>query len=657
MTQQNQSQNQNQNQETILNSEMLQPQNLSQKIYSQTSHNKAMEMLRKAASLSAPPPNLTISQWADRYRYLSSESSAEPGKWNTDRAPYQREMMDAMSDSRAEMVVIMSSAQIGKTEIVNNVIGFHIQLDPAPILLLQPTLEMAEAWSKDRFAPMLRDTQSMHGLVKDPRSRDSGNTLLHKRFPGGHITMAGANSPASLASRPIRLVLCDEVDRYPISAGTEGDPVSLAKKRTTTFWNRKVLLTSTPTIKGASRIESAFEHSDQRRFYMPCPQCGEKQTFKWQQVKWDQDEAKEGDEKHKSETAVYVCEHNGCIITDADKLGMLLRGEWIAEAPFQGIIGFHINELYSPWVTFAQMVSEFLKAKKLPETLKTWVNTSLGEPWEEAGEIVEADSLMARKESWGNEAPEDVVIVTAGVDVQGDRLEIEVKGWGIGEECWSLDYRIFYGDPAQPQVWAELDAYLQQPVKSKTGLYLNIACTCVDSGGHHTQMVYDFCGKRATRGVFAIKGINQPARPLVGRPSRNNRYKLRLYPIGVDTGKEVIYGRLRIADPGHGYFHFPIERDREYFLQLTAEKQVTRFTKGVARREWIKTRARNEVLDCTVYALAALKLLSPNLEQLAEEMLFRPRPAPEQEASETAPREPYRPKQPWIPRMDNWMRK
>lgn len=655
--------------QTIPNSEMSnlnpnlnpsQPQpsrfNQKKKPYSLTSHQKAMELLTKAASLSAPPPTLTISQWADSYRYLSSESSAEPGKWHTDRAPYQREMMDAICDPRAEMVVIMSSAQIGKTEIINNVIGFHIQLDPAPILLLQPTLEMAEAWSKDRFAPMLRDTQSMHGLVKDPRSRDSGNTLLHKRFPGGHITMAGANSPASLASRPIRLVLCDEVDRYPVSAGTEGDPVSLAKKRTTTFWNRKVLLTSTPTIKGASRIESAFEHSDQRRFYVPCPHCGEKQTLKWQQVKWQQDEEKEGDERHKPETAAYVCEHNGCIIEDAEKLGMLKRGEWIAEAPFQGIIGFHINELYSPWVSFAQMVAEFLKAKKLPETLKTWVNTSLGEPWEEAGEIVEADSLMARKESWGNEAPEPVVLVTAGVDVQGDRLEVEVKGWGVGEECWSLDYRIFYGDPAQPMVWQELDSYLQQPIKSKTGLYLSIACTCVDSGGHHTQMVYDFCGKRATRAVFAIKGINQPARPLVGRPSRNNRYKIRLYPIGVDTAKEVIYGRLRITEPGHGYFHFPVERDREYFLQLTAEKQVTRFTKGVARREWLKIRARNEVLDCTVYALAALKLLSPNLEQLAEEMLFRPRPVPET-GEEKPPHEPYRPKQPWIPRMDHWMRK
>jgi phage terminase large subunit GpA-like protein len=243
------------------------------------------------------------------------------------------------------------------------------------------------------------------------------------------------------------------------------------------------------------------------------------------------------------------------------------------------------------------MVTEFLRAKKLPETLKTWVNTSLGETWEEAGESIEADSLINRKESWGMDAPENVVLVTAGVDVQGDRLEIEVKGWGVGEESWSLDYRVFYGDPAQENVWHELDQYLLKPIKSKTGLYLSIACTCVDSGGHHTQAVYQFCAARAIRGVFAIKGINQPSKPLVGRPSKNNRYGLRLYPLGVDTAKEVIYSRLKITEPGAGYYHFPLERDREYFLQLTAEKQVTRFAKGVSKREWIKTRARNEVLD------------------------------------------------------------
>lgn len=609
--------------------------------------NTAAELIREVAKLLAPPPELTVSQWADQYRQLSSEASAEPGKWHTDRAPYQRDIMDAVCDTRVETVVIMSSAQIGKTEIINNIIGYHIHLDPSPILLLQPTLEMAEAWSKDRLAPMLRDTEVLRGLVKDPRTRDSGNTLLYKRFPGGHITMAGANSPASLASRPIRIVLGDEVDRYPISAGTEGDPVSLAKKRTTTFWNRKLILTSTPTIKGASRIEAAFEQSDQRRFHVPCPHCGEFQVLKWAQVKWES-----GEEGHKPETAHYICEHNGCVIAESDRPRMTKAGRWVAEKPFSDIAGFHINELYSPWVTFAQMVTDFLRAKALPETLKTWVNTSLGEPWEEEGETLDADILLQRKESWGNEAPEPVVLVTAGVDVQGDRLEVEVKGWGIGEECWSLDYRVIYGDPAQDAVWQELDAYLLKPVRSKLGIQLNIACACVDSGGHHTQMVYEFCSKRAVRGVFAIKGLSQTAKPLIGRPSRNNRYKLRLYPIGTDTAKEVIYGRLRITEPGAGYFHFPLERDREYFLQLTAEKQVIRFTKGVAKRDWIKTRSRNEVLDCTVYALAAFKLLNPDLAQLAENIEKMPKIEPETVKSEEKPQ-----KDAWIPRMDDWMKR
>lgn len=557
-------------------------------------------------------------------------------------------MMDAIGDASVEAVVVMSSAQIGKTEIINNVVGYHIHLDPSPILLLQPTLEMAEAWSKDRFAPMLRDTECLRGLVKDPRSRDSGNTLLHKRFPGGHITMAGANSPSSLASRPIRLVLCDEVDRYPVSAGTEGDPVNLAKKRSTTFWNRKLVLTSTPTIKGASRIEAAFEQSDQRYYHVPCPHCGEQQALHWQQIKWESDE-----NGYRPDTAHYVCVQCNEKIYDSDKPLMLARGEWVASAPFNGTAGFHINELYSPWVTWPQMVAEFLKAKKLPETLKTWVNTSLGETWEESGESIEADALLSRKESWGDDAPEPVVLVTAGVDVQGDRLEIEVKGWGLGEECWSLDYRIFYGDPAQGTVWQELDQYLLAPIRSKLGVQLNIACVCIDSGGHHTQAVYEFCASRAVRGVFAVKGINQTAKPLVGRPSKNNRYKLRLYPIGTDTAKEVIYSRLRITEPGAGYCHFPVTRDREYFLQLTAEKQVTRFTKGAARREWIKTRARNEVLDCTVYALAAFKLLSPNLAKLAEDLERAPLTAPETtDQPNTAS-----PGQAWIPRMDGWMKR
>ena len=288
---------------------------------------KIEDLARQALASFAPPPDLTISEWADQFRYLSPEASAEPGRWNTDRAPYQRGIMDAISHPETETVVLMTSAQIGKTAILENVVGYFVSQDPSPTLLLQPTLEMAATFSKDRLAPMLRDTPSLRGLVKDARARDSGNTQLHKQFPGGHITMTGANSPANLASRPIRVVLCDEVDRYPESAGTEGDPVALARKRSATFWNRKIVLTSTPTIKGLSRIEQAYLASDQRRYWVPCPDCGEHQVLSWANVRWDEDQP---------ETAHYVCEHCGSCIDEQHKPPMLQRGEWRASAPFKG---------------------------------------------------------------------------------------------------------------------------------------------------------------------------------------------------------------------------------------------------------------------------------------------------------------------------------
>jgi phage terminase large subunit GpA-like protein len=579
--------------------------------------------------------------------------------------------MDAWSDSRVTELVIMSSAQVGKTEIINNIIGYHIHLDPAPILLLEPTLEMAESWSKDRFAPMLRDTKVLSGLVKDPRSRDSGNTLLHKSFAGGHISIVGANSPVGLASRPIRIVLCDEVDRYPSSAGTEGDPVSLARKRTVTFWNKKVLLTSTPTTKGTSRIEAAYLQSDQRHYHVPCPHCNKYQTLKWSQVKWESSKDEFDKTQHKPETAHYVCEHNDCIIRDADKAKMLNLGRWVADKPFAGIAGFHLNELYSPWVSFAEMAREFLRAKLLPETLKTWVNTSLGEPWEEDGETVEADVLFQRREDWGQAAPKEVVLVTAGIDVQGDRLEVELKGWGRQEECWSLDYRILYGNPAESHVWDVLDTYLLRPIRSATGILLDIKSACIDSGGHHTQAVYEFCKSRGLRNIFAIKGASLPGKPIVGRASKSNRYGLRLYPIGTDTAKEVIYSRLRLTEPGPGYCHFPLARDIEYFRQLTAEKQVTRFGKGAAKREWVKTYTRNEVLDCTVYALAAMKLFNNDLELLADEMeaivktgrvITKPQAAEPAAELDNATEGTYVKwpdardyKKEWIPRMDGYL--
>ena len=350
-----------------------------------------------AATVWAPPPTLTVSEWADEYRMLPKEASSEPGRWRTDRAPYQRGIMDAVNDPTIREIVAMTSAQVGKTEILLNVIGYFISQDPSSILVLQPTLDMAEAFSKDRLATMARDTPALSGKIAEPRARDSGNTLLHKKFPGGQITMAGANSPASLAMRPIRIVLCDEVDRYPVSAGSEGDPVNLAKKRANNFWNRRVVLTSTPTIKGLSRIESAYLASDQRRYHVPCPHCGEYQTLQWSGVKWDDGHP---------ETARYNCKHCGERIDGSEKVGMLMRGRWVAEKPFTGIAGFHLNELYSPWRTWAEVARDFLEAKHAgTEQLKTWVNTSLGESWEEAGDSIEDIALIARLEDYPDRLP------------------------------------------------------------------------------------------------------------------------------------------------------------------------------------------------------------------------------------------------------------
>ena len=523
--------------------------------------------------------------------------------------------MDAYSDPRIHTIVCMKSAQVGWTEIINNVVGYVIDQNPGPMLLIQPTLEMAQTWSKDRLAPMLRDTKRLQNKVKDPRSRDSGNTMLHKTFPGGHITMAGANSPASLASRPIRDVLCDEVDRYPPSAGSEGDPINLAKKRTTTFYNRKILIGSTPTIKGHSRIEMAFEDSDQRRYYVPCPECDEMQTLKWSNIQWDEGQP---------HTARYVCDCCGVLIAEKHKHKMLAGGEWIAaNNDFPGVAGFHINELYSPWRKWSEVVTDFLAAKKSPETLKTWVNTSLGESWEEEGESVEPDALYNRREYYSAPVPDGGLLLTAGIDTQDDRIELLVEAWGEGEERWPIDKKVLYGDPSKQGIWDQLDAHLGVEYEHASGVKMRIAAACIDSGGHFTQQVYKFVKNKFGRRIYAIKGKSTPGSPLVGKSSKSNMAAIPLFPVGVDTAKELIYARLRIQEPGAGYHHFPIAEwcNQEFFDQLTAEKKITKYRRGFPFQEWIKTRPRNEMLDCSVYSLAALIILNPAWKALKERFI------------------------------------
>ena len=518
--------------------------------------------------------------------------------------------MDAASDPSVTEVVVQAGAQLGKTEVLLNAIGFHIAHDPAPILVVQPTGHqgMAETFSKDRLAPMLRDTPCLKDKVQDPKKRDGGNTTLQKNFPGGRISMIGANSPAQLASRPIRIVLLDETDRFPASSGSEGDPIELARKRSATFWNRKILMVSTPTNKGSSIIEERYLQSDQRRFFARCPHCDEAQILEWRNVQWQKD---------RPETAGYVCDGCGVFWSDAEKNKAVRNGYWEASQNFHGIAGFQISGIYSPWISLEDAVRDFLKAKKLPEMLKVWTNTYLGETFEVQGDGIDEDDIPG-KDSFDKEfLPDECVLITAGIDTQDDRLEIEIVGWGRDQESWSLDYRTIYGDPSSPQVWGQLDAVLSETWDHPRGIEMPIRCACIDSGGHHTNAVYVFVKPREGRRVFAIKGVGGEGKPQVGKPSKNNRQSVRLFPVGVDGVKELVYSRLKIREPGPGYCHFPEGRGEEYFLQLTAEKMVTRFKKGYKRREWVQTRPRNEALDCRVYAIAALAIMNLNLNSLA----------------------------------------
>lgn len=553
-----------------------------------------------------PPPRLTVSEWADAERKLSPEASAEPGAWRTDRAAYQRAIMDAVTDPGVHTVVAMLASQVGKTELLLNVLGYHMHHDPAPMLLLQPTLEIAEAFSKDRLAPMVRDTPALRGLVKDARSRDSGNTLLHKQFPGGHITMAGANSPASLASRPIRVVLCDEVDRYPASAGTEGDPVTLAKQRSATFWRRKLMLVSTPTLKNASRIAAAYEQSDRRRYLVPCPACGARQVLDWAHVRWPKD---------RPEAAAYVCASCEASWTDGMRLGAVARGVWEAQGPATGTAGFWLSALYSPWTRLGELAREFLEATPHATRLQAFTNLKLAELWEGEGQAATtADELRARAESvpsWT--VPAGTAVLTAGIDVQDDRLAVALWAWGRGEVAWCVGWTELLGDPITDAVWSALDELLCRRWPHASGGTLPVAMAAVDTGGHRTQAVYAYA-RRNQRAVMAVKGAARPGQPVIGtRPSlvdvhwngRKIPNGVQLWTIGTDTAKAELYARLGLTD-GPRSLHFPADLPLDFFAQLTAERRVTRYHRGVARQEWVlPPGTRNEALDATVYAYAA----------------------------------------------------
>lgn len=565
---------------------------------------KAKKAISQAFQTWAPPRNIRISDWADDELHLSEEDSNEAGKYRIDRAPYQRGILDAFQEE-AEEVVVMTSSQIGKTLMLKAIIGFFIAEDGCPILVVQPTVEMAETFSKDRLAPMIRDTPALRGRVRSAKSRDASNTILKKNFKGGHVTLVGANAPAGLASRPIRIVLLDEVDRYPISAGTEGDPVNLARKRTITFGaRRRIGMFSTPGIKGESRIEQAWLRSDQRRYFVPCPQCGHMHVLSWENV-----DDKDGAPK----AARMICPEAGCIITDADKPDMLARGEWRKTNPSSAIPGFHLNELYSPWRTFGDVVADYQAARGNPEQEKTWINTSLGETYEASTERADADKLAERRENYDAETvPAGVLCVTAGIDNQKDRLEVELVGWGVGEESWGLEHIVLHGLTTDKAVWKELDELLAK-VRFRTvdGRTLRVLAACADTGGCSTQQAYEFCTPRGARNIWGIKGLPgaRPVWPKKVTQSKKHRGHI-VRGIGVDTAKDVVYARWLSGPDKTGYCHFPMSYTDDWFAQAVVEKRVIKVNKrtGAEVREWhVPKGVRNEAFDCRVYAYCALQ--------------------------------------------------
>lgn len=569
---------------------------------------------------SRPDAAVTVSEWADQHRVLSSKASAEPGLWRTDRTPYLREIMDSLSSySTVEAVAVMKGAQIGMSEAGLNFVGYCIHHSPGPALYVMPTVETVKRISRTRLDPMIEASPALQERIPPARSRDSSNTMFSKEFLGGVLILTGANSASGLRSMPIRFLVLDEVDAYPLNADGEGDPVNLAIKRTDTFLRRKIFMLSTPGLKGYSRIGKAFREGDQRYFNVTCDACGHQQPIRWGDIKWPKGEP------HK---AVFACSECGHEHAEHRKGDLLANGEWVptAEPKRVGLRSYHLSSLYSPWKSWGDCASEFLacfgdEGKADPALLQVFVNTVLGEEWEDtSGEKVDSAGLMDSREEFGPELPAKVAILTAGIDVQDDRLEVEIVGWGRDEESWSIEHRIVFGDPSAPQVWQDVDEILLG-TWAHPGLPegMRITAACLDTGGHHTLAAYAFVKDREKRKIWGIKGAKDYRAPIwPRRPSKNNKGKINLFSVGVSAAKDAIYKRLARTGPdfsGAGACHFPMERDAEYFEQLTAEVKRTKYQNGFPVPYWWKPDGkRNEALDLRVYAYAALHgLLSMGL--------------------------------------------
>lgn len=580
-----------------------------------------------------PPEDLTVSQWADKNRRLTSESSAEVGKWRTSRTPYMFDILDSFTDPLIEHIVVVAASQVGKSETINNMVGYCIDQDPGPILLIQPTIDDVKRYSEMRIAPMIRETRCLKRKVADPKSRDAANTKRQKSFPGGVLVMTGSNVAHDLSSMPIRYVFGDERDRWATSAGSEGDPWELAVARTRTFYNKKMVEVSTPTVKGASAIENSYNLGTMERWKTECPHCGEYVEVKFDNIRFEYEAAEKGDKKifHITEL-FYVCPECGGI---SDEHTMKNQpAKWVATVPearkHHKTRSFWLTAWVSPWATWESIILQFLQAGTDSAKLQVVYNTQFGELWEERGDMASEDDVMARREVYEAEVPDGVLLLTCGVDTQDDRLEYEVVGHRRFGETWGIKKGVILGRPDTEEVWERLDEVLSHKYKFKSGVSLQISLTFIDEGGHFTQEVRQHCLARQYDHVFAIKGANRPDIPYTAPPKKqkivvNGKVigQVWVYEIGVNAGKQKIVDNLRVQSPGANYCHFPLRDDygKQFFKQLMSE-HLAYVPKLKHPWQWQKIpgHERNEAFDIRNYNLAACEILSPDWDAIEQKL-------------------------------------
>lgn len=612
-----------------------------------------LQALRKSSRHLIPPAPLKPSEWAEANVYIPA-GNAIPGPIRFDNAPYQREPMNMATDPDCYRISLMWGAQVGKTQLALCLQGYGIAHEPRSQMMMQPSQGDLTTWLETKFNPMVDANPLLQQLLAKPRSHEGVNNQRMKSYPGGFLMFAWAGSTKTMRGRSAPWIVADEVDGY--SGTDEGDEVELLWQRAATFGDQRLLVEiSTPTIKGESKIEATYDAGDQRRFYVACPDCESHQSLHWDQVTWDKDD----DGTHYPETASYICRDCGSMWNDGQRIAAIRTAEqvgagWKSAKPFRGHASYHLNELYSCFRRLRDIVQSFLDKKRKGD-LQSFINVSLAETWEEQGEQADTHELMKRAEEYRAPVPSGGVVLTTGIDMQQDRLEMETVAWGYGEESWSIDYAVLWGDPLQEDVWRDLDDYLATTWTHESGAQLGIVAACLDTGGGSgfTQRAYEYARGKTGRRLFAIKGVGGWDRPVVTAPTRRRtgrrQRKVDLFTVGTDEGKLTVMRRLAVTEHGPGFCHVPATREAEWFHQLTAEKLVTKFVKGTPKREWYQTRARNEALDCRLYAYAAFKIASPSLKRHAgrlaeyesEDQESEPDSAPQpSDAQESQPAEP-----------------